>query len=312
MVRAQMILDPATVTLRVLVVIPFFSEGSCGLYVVKALAELGHVPIIWDYRAMQDPPDVDYDVALVWASEPIPDKLRKDRKKVLIYVDDPTWWEQHDASKRVDVLAEHYDFLVTVNRCPGFEDAWMPMGADLDVLRPLDVADDRKVDCVFIGTLRDEDRRDFVFAVAGRLKEKGLSFRIYGNGWPSGLASPPAYFQIFNMACNYAKTVLNQHFNIGPSTKVFEIAAAGGGVMITDRKDAVLGCLPDVPVYGSVDEAVALIEFYVRDVEARRAKAAALRAAAAAYSYKNQLGRILDAVAAEICMSPFLPFLPQA
>lgn len=290
-------------TMRILVAAPFFQEGSTALFLFKAVAALGHVPVVWDYRHMRRGAVPDYDVALVWAAGNLADYLRADRPRVMLYLDDPTYWERYDRSRTLQAVMGRFDFLFSQDKIPGFEDLWMPMGSDTDVFFPLE--DDAEIagaggkvfDVSFIGTARGKARTDFVVELKRRCDAEGLRMAIFGNGWDEfGIRTRAVYFREMNRVMNASKVVINEHWNLAPSTKAFEIAACGNTVFLSDDREAVRECLPGVKTYRDVDGAVDVIRHYRDswDSSEARAYAARMREASQKYSYEAALGRILE------------------
>lgn len=275
--------------MRVLLAVPYYSLGTCGLFLVKALGELGHHCVIWDYRRMSRPPTVECDVVLAWTTEILNFGVNQQCKKILLYPDDTTFWERTDQSRSIDVVWNSYDRVFTVNKIDGFE--WLPLGCDPDLHRKVDVP--LKYDVLFIGTLRDPGRKKFIDKFRMSIPES-WSFKVFGNNWDISGSSGPVYYDDFVREVCSASVVLNQHYNLGPSTKDFEIAACGGGSLLSDDVPAVREALPSVLTYSDVGDAVEKCKRLVGGSLLRKELAGRLQGEAYRYSYRKQLARVFD------------------
>jgi len=272
--------------MKILLAIPFYSLGTCGLFLLKAVLSLGHVVKVWDYRRSHNPPKGWYDLAICWTTQPIHGKLVHVKKKILLYPDDDNWWAEHDVSRHIDNLKDHYDFVYTLNKIRGFN--WLPMGYDPDLHKSMNIS--HVTYTSFIGTLRDEKRKKFIEDI-GRT---GTSIDVYGNNWDIWNSKGPVYYDDFVRVVCSSLLVVNQHYSeIGPSTKDIEIAAIGGGLLISDDCPGVRQALPSVPIYKDVDELVDLIVYYKeRPLEAKEL-ADKVKSEALKFSYEKQVKKVI-------------------
>jgi len=239
--------------MKILLCAPYYSTGSCALFLLKALIELEHQVLIWDYRIMDKPKTWDYDLALVWGTAPIHDRLNKDKKKILLYPDDWTFWKANDPKREISALAPFYDKVYTIN--VGKEYSSLPMGADPDLHKPINLP--KKIKVLFIGTYRSMER----YILVQKLKEAfNDDFKYYGNGWGANIG--PAYYADFVQTVNSAEVVINEHWNTSPSTKDIEIAACGG-LLISDLREGVRLFFPSAPTYTSPEDCIIKAKYYL-------------------------------------------------
>ena len=268
--------------MKILVAAPFLSLGSCALYIFKALADLGHVPIPWDYRSMLPLNDWEYDFALVWGTDPqIIRHLRGDRPKILWYPDDPYYWSNTERNEHriLETMAKVYDRTLTLLPVKGYE--WLPAGCDRQI--HFSQAKERE-GVVFIGTCNSNLRRQLVYELS-----KHLKFPIYGNNWRTDffkdwdeqtgyddshmdIKDQAAYFGQFRMLVDRAKVIIVDHHITGLSTKTFEVAGVGGALMVMDDKPGNTLMFPSAPTFRSVEECVRLVKYFLDPAnEAERA-----------------------------------------
>lgn len=268
--------------MKILLASPYYSEGTCGLFLLKALLQLHHEVTIWDYRIMQSPPNEEYDIALHWGTG-ILEFPKSCKKKILIYPDDWTYWRENAKKRDIETIAPFYDKVFTINMNKDY--AWLPMGYDPDLHRPLPCQKQIKV--LFIGTNRSMPR----YLLIQKLKAAfGQDFQYFGNGW--GPEIQPKYYRNFVTLINSAEIIINEHWNTAPSTKDMEIAACGG-LLISDNREGVKMLLPSVPVYNTPEEAIAKIKYYLdHKGEAFEIKNRLMKEVQD-YSYINQLSKII-------------------
>lgn len=280
---------------NVLLCTPFFSEGDTGHYVLNSLSKMGYSVQVWDPRVDVRPPKSDFDVGFVWNVGVDPRFLRHS-PKAYFFLDDPSFG---DNKKRLNAVSKFYDYVFCVNKFDYLNSEWLPIGCDPSVHKPVELSDEQKSfygsDVVFIGTLRDRARFEFVMNVSKLLKKEGVNMRVFGNGWGSDVR--PVYFSEMNLVCNASKVVLNQHFSLGPSTKDMEIVGCGGGLLVNDDIPAIKEMFPNMPFYSSVKGAVEQIMYYLSNVKEREKLVGELREKAVSeFSYQVQLKKLFDKI----------------
>ena len=273
--------------------------GTSCIFVIKALQELRHDVTIWDPINCIKPPKRNYDIALSWSNKKHDINLIKAKKKILYYLEDAEYASNQKDYPLVELLdyTKYYNQFFTMNKIPGYEDHWLPMGADPEQFKPIPARVFEK-NVLFIGTFRGKEREEFINDVRNRLKEKGISLKIIGNGWNGheGWAGQAVYLNDLNYAMNCFKITINKHIgNLSPSQKVHQIICNGSTLLISDDKEAYKECYPMAPVWKNNDDLVEKIQYYLEHEEEREKLVNEMREKAIKdYPYKEQLKKLLN------------------
>lgn len=270
--------------MKVLLASPILtSEFDSGIYILKALCDLGHSVSIWDYRLEPDKKiDMDYDLLFVNKGESIdPDKFKS--PKVCWYPDQLTRFP-------VKEKLEKYDAVYSINRPEdGFEFVeWLPGAYCPEIHRALGI--EKLWRTIYIGTCNSQRK-------LGWVKEINPDV-IFGNNWgPYGIsASTPRYSINFTLVVNQARIAINIHqSDWGTNRKIFELIPCT--FTLTDRVEGVediFGKLTDKMSFATADEAKELIDFYLENEEERNKVLKKEREIIKPLTYKNQISKILE------------------
>ena len=276
-----------------------FDEGSVCLNLIEALSNLGHQITIWDNLVHDKAPIQDYDLSLIWTSR-WENLIGKLHNSIFFYIDDPNFWKNSKFEKNKDIalISKKFDQVYTILKIPGHEKEWLPIGANAGIHKPLNIPEDKKFDVLFIGTIRDTGRSDFLKELGDKLHKKGIELRFYGNVWNEKgmrLQKGAIYFRDFNLIVNNAKIVVNQHFSeLAPSHKVHELACCSGALLLNDIREGYVDCYPMAPVWKDVDDCVEKIEYYLKHEEERKNLIAGMREQSLNFTFEKQLKKVLD------------------
>lgn len=287
---------------RILLICRYFSLGTTALFVLKNLQQLGHNVFLWDTEIMSSPPEGDYDIALTWTNNIFDFSLVRAKKKVLYYLEDSDYYGQTSSSlgngKKIEEWLPFVDNYFTMNRLPGHESHWLPMGGDEEIHRTLnDFPNDNAV--LFVGTARDDNRINFARLLQEELQKNNIPLYLMGNGWnESALSMGVRYFDNFNLIVNQFKIVVNLHMGKeSPSDKVHCITACGKALLINDNKEAYRECYPMAPVWDTVPELVEKILYYLQhDTERINLVKEMQSRCHQDYCYRRQLERLIKTV----------------
>ena len=275
--------------MRILLCTPYISNPlDHGMFMVKAISELGHHLAFWDYRLTSEPPSVDYDLAFVVKGlEADIDKLRRPRVN---------WFPDFLAPcEDIDEFINKFDYLFTTLKQE--KGTWLPGVLDADVHHPYQV--EKIYDVVFAGAAHSLERVKFIKRFMRMFKGK---FGLFGNDWLKygirayPLPSPQAYAQVFSTA----KIALNTHFDlfgIGTSYRVHEVAGCGSAMLLTDNVDGLEETYPMAPKFNSLEECLELTEYYLNNLRERRKLVKEMQKRAyEKFTYKHQVAEILKIV----------------
>jgi len=278
----------------VLLIGNYFSPGATSIFVWKSLQYLGYSVDMWDplVSPKSPRPNKEYDICLVWSNIIPNHNLIKAKKKILFYLDDTTYYH-FKPEMQLENVKKGFDQFYTCHLTKGYEDKWIPVGCEPGVHKPSKKIS-FEIDVIFIGTLRDERRKKFVYSLMDAFRKENIVFRVAGNNWsvPEWIGSP-VYFRDLNASCNQSKILLNIHYNTAPSTKIHEYAAAGGGLQISDDKEAVLKCYPGIPVYSDVEDCIRLVKYYLSHEKERKEKVKYLLHLSKNFTYDKQIKELM-------------------
>ena len=274
--------------MKILLATPYIAAiWDNGKYVMKALSELGHSLVLWDYRITSAPPK-DYDLAFVLKGlEVDPTKLNSPKIN---------WFPDYVSNyKGLNNFIKEFDYFFTV----GKEDKgiWVPAGCDSSIHRSYNI--EKQFDVVFIGTAHSMKRVKFIKRFLQKFDGK---FGIFGNDWHKyGIkAYPPQYFSAFTQVSNSAKIALNIHsdmFGVGINMRAHEIAGCGSAMLLTDNVDGLKETYPMAPKFNSLEECLELTNYYLNNLRERRKLVKEMQKRAyEKFTYKHQVREILEIV----------------
>lgn len=264
------------------------SEFDSGIYILRALSELGHHVLVWDYRLNPHYPPTreDYDVMIANKGELVPVHLFKP-PRVCWYPDVLGRFPEH-----LGVIRQ-YDRVFAINKPPEGCDwaTWLP--GCYDPLAHRDLRLPKEWDTIYIGTANSKRKVEWIRAIDPQV--------IFGNRWELfGIrAHPPRYSVRFAEAVNRARIAVNVHESEhGVNRKLYELVPCA--FTLTDRVrgiEEILGDrLADLVCFDSPREARRLIRHYLKNPEERERVWAMERKALEPYTYENQVRKILEAV----------------
>ncbi|MDO8623113.1 MAG: hypothetical protein Q7R52_02610 [archaeon] len=272
--------------------------GTSCIFVLKALINLGHEVKVWDPINYEKPPEGIYDIALSWSNKKHDMDLINAKRKILYYLEDAEYAANQSNYPLIEMF-EHFkdhDEFYTMNKIPGYEDHWLPMGADPDQFKPMNSNIFEK-NVLFLGTFRGKEREEFINEVRNKLKISGFNLKIIGNGWINheGWLGQALYLNDLNYAINSFKITINKHIgNLSPSQKVHQLICNGSTLFLSDDKEAYKECYPKAPVYKDVNELCNLIYYYFEREEERLKIVNIMREKAIKdYTYEKQLNKII-------------------
>jgi len=270
--------------LKILLASPILtSEFDSGIYILRALSELGHHVNIWDYRLEPDKKiDTDYDLFLANKGESIdPDKFKS--PKVCWYPDVIGRFPEH-----IKVLKK-FDRVFTINKPPeGYGFTWL--AGCYEPLIHRDFGLSKTCPTIYVGTCNSQRKLDYI-------KEINPS-TICGNEWHRfGIkAYPPQYSLAFTNAVNRAKVAINVHESEhGTNRKLFELIPCA--FTLTDRVegiDDIFGKLANKISFETPAEAKELITYYLENEDERNEVWEAEKEMTKNFTYANQVRRILE------------------
>ena len=287
---------------KILLITPCFSrEASTGIIALKNLQDLGHDVKVWDPLITSLPPKGEFDISITWINKIIDLSLVKAKKKILYYLEDNEYILKRGKKELSldDREKGDYDYIFTMNETPGYEDRWIPLGADTELFYPME---NKRIhnSVVFIGTGRDNYRKNFVKELQQRLKNEGISFYIVGNGWDGfdNWVGGALYYGDFVNALNKFDICINLHAgNLSPSDKVHAIIACGGALLINDNKDSYRKCYPMAPVWNTIEGCVESIKYFLSHEDERKELVTKMRERCVEnYTYKVGLQKMLEKV----------------
>ena len=275
--------------MRILLCTPYISNPlDHGMFMAKAISELGHHLAFWDYRLTSEPPSVDYDLAfIVKGLEADIDKLRRPRVNWF-----PDFLPQ---GEDIDKFINKFDYLFTTLKQG--KGTWLPGVLDADVHHPYQA--EKIYDVVFVGSAHSLERVKFIKRFMRMFKGK---FGLFGNDWfKYGISAYPlpsynAYARVFSTA----KIALNIHsdiFGIGTSYRVHEVAGCGSAMLLTDNVKGLEETYPMAPKFNSLEECLELINYYLNNLRERRKLVKEMQKRAyGEFTYKTQVGKVLKIV----------------
>lgn len=292
--------------LKILLISPCFSrDGTTGLIALKNLQALGHEVKIWDCLIQSEPPEGEFDVSITWMNKLIDLEKIKSRKKILYYLEDTEYiekrsYEELNLSNR---SKSGYDYIFTMNLTPGQEDKWIPLGTDQDLYFPIG-KQSMGDSILFLGTGRDNRRKEFVKVLQLRLREEGIRLYIVGNEWYGfeDWAGRPFYFSDFSRSITSFKICINLHAgNLSPSDKVHAINGVGGALLLNDNLEGYKKCYPMAPTWDDMEDCVKKIKYYLEHEEERKKIVLEMQEKANKdYTYKVGLEKMLNVVMGDL------------
>ena len=282
----------------------YFTFSATGILVFKALQELGHDVKIWDLRVKKKPPEGYFDLSLVWSNEiPYPNYLNS-KYKILFYLDDPFYikkfyQDKHDISFEELIKLYNYQFF-SLNKIPGYEDHWLPMGADPDIFFKIEKIKRQTESVLFFGTNRKGYRENFVREIQKKLKKKGIKTYICGNGWKGfeNWSRKPFYLSELNEILNNVDIVFNIHVgDISPSDKVHVITCTGSCLLLDGNTEGYKECYPMAPTWKDNDDLVEKIQYYLEHEEERVKIVREMQVIAHTnFTYEKQLQKMIQKI----------------
>jgi len=275
--------------MKILLCTPYISTSwDHGLFIAKAISELGHHLTFWDYRLTSEPPSVDYDLAFVVKGlEGNIDKLRRPRVN---------WFPDFLVQcGDIEGFIDKFDYLFTTLKQE--KGIWLPGVLDADVHHPYQA--EKIYDVVFVGAAHSLERVKFIKRFMRAFRGK---FGLFGNDWLKyGIpAYPLSTHQEYARVFSTAKIALNVHyslFGIGTSYRVHEVAGCGSAMLLTDNVDGLEETYPMAPRFNSLEECLELTEYYLNDLRERRKLVKEMQKRAyEKFTYKHQVAKILKMV----------------
>jgi len=274
----------AVIAFKVLLASPILtSEFDSGIYILKALSDLGHSVGIWDYRLEPNKRvDMDYDLLLVNKGESIdPDKFKSPKV---------CWYPDQLSRFPVKEKLGKYDKVYSINKPePGYEFVeWLPGAYCPEVHRDLGL--EKCLKTIYIGTANSLRKVEWVKEISPAV--------ISGNNWDAyGIsASSPRYSINFTLVVNQAHIAINVHqSNWGIGRKIFELIPCT--FTLTDRVEGVediFGGLTDKMSFETPKEARELITFYLENEDERARIWGHEKKIVEPYTYRNQIAKILE------------------
>lgn len=287
---------------KILLICNYFQHGTTGLFIFKNLQQLGHCVFIWDPYIMKAPPNVEYDLSITWTNNIFEHSLIKAKKKVLYYLEDSSYFSLTREGKGIEEWIPFYDNYFTMNRLPGHEEHWLPMGSDKDIHYKLEEVND-VCPVIFIGTARDDNRINFARVLQETLAQLNIPLILMGNGWKElkNILPKVCYYDEFNSVVNQFKIAVNLHVGIeSPSDKVHCITGCGNALLINDNKPAYRECYPMAPVWDTIPELIEKITYFLEHEEERVALVKGMQKLSyEKFSYFVQLDNLVKTVMGE-------------
>jgi len=270
---------------KVLLATPYLTYSwATGNLILKALGELGHYAIAWDYRVSPMPSADDYDVALVQKGDGV------DPRELMGYR--VNWFPDRLSRYRWmhDTLAR-YDDVYSWNK-PEYDWAeWLPLGYDEHVHRNLNLP--RTLNCVYIGTANSKRKVQWVKAIKPQM--------VFGSEWElyGVRACQPMHLPQFVRLMNASKIVLNVHeWPIGPNGKTFEIPPCA--FMLVDRVEGMDLVFPNRLLnkisFRHPKEGRELIDYYLENPKELERAWEAERNGIRPFTTKRQVEKLLSRV----------------
>lgn len=270
--------------MAILLATPLFSfYGDAGHFWLKALNQLGHAVVVWDYRLCEYYPAGHYDLTLVLKGEGVePTSLRR---PAFCY-----WPDAFFRDPGIEKKLRQYDKVFTpVRPAPDWTE-WLPTGFDPDIHRDLGLPH-TAVNTIYVGTNNSDYKREMIRAIAPTA--------VYGNGWGElgNNAHNPVYLHDFVNVANRAKILLDVHHDpqYGLNRKLFECCAMG--FTLTDQVPGVVDLfgpeLADQVSFTTLRQAKELIVYYLFHPEKREQLWSRQQKAIQPYSYLEAAKKIL-------------------
>lgn len=249
-------------TMKVLLATPLYSQHyDSGHFWLKALNDLGHSVIVWDYRLQPAPLKREpWDLTLVLKGENLDPRLLPTPK--VCY-----WPDDLGRTPGIESILRYYDKVFTPVRPTPDNMEWLPTGWDPDI--HVDRQIERGIPSLYIGTNNSPYKKDMVDGIWPSV--------VAGNGWESeavvvkiGLSRrdlPSHYLHDFVYLANVAEILIDVHQSphVGLNRKLFEMIACG--FTLVDRVPGVeelLGFgLTNQVSFRTADEAKELIQYYL-------------------------------------------------
>lgn len=277
----------------------YFADGSTGMFVIKALSNLGWKVILIDPKIQKIPQNYK-GIILVWCNEINGDMLPKESYKIIVYLDDPKYWE---GSKYMEIqnLTKDYDEVYTLQKIEGYKH--LPFGCDPDIHMKVCLSEEKikeiSADVSFIGTIRYRKRIDLLNEVT-QLLPKNIKFNIWGNNthmFKQNYKGTAIYFDDFVDVCNSSKIIFNEHFHNSPNTKDFEIPCCGNALyMVGDESKGTKEIYPMIPTFKNAEDLVSKIKYYLEHEKERLKIVEEMQKISFKYTYKKQIKKILDEI----------------
>ena len=277
--------------MRILLATPYIvGEGDTGKLWAKALLELGHSLILWDFRLNREPPSYDYDLCIVIKGDTISeDVLRKLKSpKIYYFNDDPNVNQQVQILRRV---SKYFDKVYTLNKIEGYswlESEWLPLGYDPDIHRDWNFTRSCKV--LYMGTNNCKKKEKYC---------RYIKPVIFGNGWQGVLINSyaPQYFLYYSKTLSQAQVALNiLATETGPNRKFFEIP--NSAFMLTTWFNSITEFYDDELIekttFTNEKQGKELCDYYVENEDERLRLWKKQKEAIKPYTYKNQIKKILE------------------
>jgi len=274
--------------MNILLVTPLYSQHfDAGNFWLRALNQLGHSIIVWDYRLDKNPPPFTHypDVTIVLKGETIdPRKLPSPKFNY--------WPDALERTPGIEEVLKHYDKVFTpVRPTPDWME-WLPTGWDPAIHVDREVH--RNVDTIYVGTANS----GYKIKMIEEINPKWL----FGNDWKRvdrwGNVIKPVYLHELVLTLNRSKILIDVHQSptVGLNRKFFEMIACG--FTIVDRVpgvEEILGSeLASNVTFPSPDEAKELIKYYLEHPEERSKLWSLEREKIQEYTYEKAVKRILN------------------
>ncbi len=274
--------------MNILLCTPYiYNAWDRGIFISKALSELGHSLILWDPRVTPEMPKTDYDLAFVLKGTEV-DITKLKRPRINWY---PDYFSDFDGD--IDAFIDMFDYFFTQNK--ERRGIFLPGACDPDLHRPYQ--SEKKYDVIFVGAATSLERVKFIKQFMRKFKGR---FGIFGNDWINyGINTHPLpSFLSFARSFSTAKIALNIHydmFGVGTNSMVHEIAGCGSAMLLTDNVDGIEETYPMAPRFNSLEECLELTEYYLNNLRERRKLVKEMQKRAyEKFTYKHQVAKILE------------------
>lgn len=277
--------------MRVLLATPYLAPHlDSGLFWVKALADLGHQIIPWDYRTSARPPAIEYDVAIGLKT---PGELAK-----FMHSPKAVYWpdEFERTPGELQNLLREYDLVATPVRPTPSGCMWLLTGWDEEFHLPNYAVgpEGKDIPSLFIGTYTEHK--------AGYLEVIRPSI-VLGNDYPRGFPNyrdHTAYGREYVMILGHAQVLINLHRDagIGLNRRMFEMIACGFTVFddVPGVADVFGETLLQHVSFDSPEEGRDMVQHYLAHPQSRDTLWQQERAKILPYTYQKSCQKLLEAL----------------